>query len=68
MAGFVGSLVDSILGGSIQAMFRCAVCNKETEKRVHCDMQTHHIRGFKWIDNDGVNFVNTIVGAMIVLL
>ncbi|MCH7611920.1 MAG: DUF92 domain-containing protein [Candidatus Marinimicrobia bacterium] len=68
LAGFVGSLVDSILGGSVQAMFRCAVCNKETERRIHCDMYTHHIRGFKWIDNDGVNFVNTIVGAMIVLL
>ncbi len=67
MAGFVGSLVDSILGGSIQAKFTCAVCNKETEKRLHCERQTSHSSGFKWLDNDGVNFVNTIVGALIML-
>ncbi len=67
LAGFVGSVVDSILGGSIQAMFRCAICNKETEKRIHCDKHTDHIHGFKWLDNDGVNFVNTIVGTGIIL-
>jgi len=62
-AGFIGSLVDSILGGSAQAMFRCAICNKETEKRIHCSVHTDHIYGFKWLDNDGVNFINTIIGA-----
>ena len=65
-AGFIGSVVDSILGGSIQAKFTCAVCNKETEKRLHCERQTSHSSGFKWLDNDGVNFVNTIVGALII--
>jgi len=66
-AGFVGSFVDSLLGGSIQAKFTCSVCTKETEKRSHCGERTHHSVGFKWLDNDGVNFVNTIVGAVVVL-
>jgi len=68
IAGFSGSLVDSILGGSIQAKFICSACGKQTEKRIHCQMDTNHTKGFKWLDNDGVNFVNTIVGAMIILL
>ncbi|MDP5957973.1 MAG: DUF92 domain-containing protein, partial [Candidatus Marinimicrobia bacterium] len=68
IAGFVGSFVDSVLGGSVQAMFKCSVCNKETEKRMHCQMHTSHSKGFKWLDNDGVNFVNTIVGVMIVFM
>jgi uncharacterized protein (TIGR00297 family) len=68
LAGLIGSLADSILGGSIQAKFHCTVCNKATEKRIHCDIYSDHIHGFKWLDNDGVNFVNTIVGALIVFL
>ena len=68
IAGFVGSFVDSVLGGSVQAMFKCSVCNKETEKRMHCQMHTSHSKGFKWLDNDGVNFVNTVVGAMIAFM
>ena len=68
LAGFVGSFVDSILGGSIQAKFTCSACGKETEKRMHCQMHTSHAKGFKWLDNDGVNFVNTIVGVLIVCM
>jgi uncharacterized membrane protein len=68
VAGFVGSFVDSVLGGSIQAKFTCSACGKETEKRMHCQMHTSHAKGFKWLDNDGVNFVNTIVGAVIVFM
>jgi len=68
LAGFVGSFVDSILGGSIQAKFTCSACGKETEKRIHCQMHTSHAKGFKWLDNDGVNFVNTIVGVLIVCM
>ncbi len=68
LAGFIGSLVDSILGGSIQAKFTCSVCGKETEKRSHCHQATVHSSGFKCLDNDGVNFVNTFLGALIILL
>jgi len=31
-------------------------------------MHTSHSKGFKWLDNDGVNFVNTIVGSMIAFM
>jgi len=67
-AGFIGSLVDSVLGGSIQAKFTCSVCERHSEKRIHCGKQTSHSNGFKWLDNDCVNFMNTIVGALIVFI
>ncbi|MBL8092121.1 MAG: DUF92 domain-containing protein [Anaerolineales bacterium] len=57
-AGLAGSLFDSLLGGTIQAMYFCPTDNKETEKYpLHtCGTQTVHIRGWKWLNNDLVNF------------
>ncbi len=66
--GFGGSVVDSLLGASIQAIFRCQTCGNETEKRIHCKRKTNHRRGWKWLDNNGVNFANTIVTATIMFL
>lgn len=65
IAGVGGSLVDSILGGTVQAIFNCNSCGKETEKRTHCGVPARHVRGLKFIDNDMVNFLNTISGALI---
>jgi uncharacterized membrane protein len=63
IAGLTGSLTDSILGGYIQAQFKCSLCNEQTEDRYHCNTKSKLISGSKWIDNDAVNFINTIVGA-----
>ena len=65
-AGFIGSFADSILGGTMQARFNCESCGKETEKREHCGSIAQHVRGLNWMDNDMVNFINTIIGALIV--
>ncbi len=67
--GVLGSLIDSILGASIQAQFECPSCNKVTEKRFHAKcggVKTNHIRGFKIINNDTVNFVSALIPAVIV--
>ena len=63
VAGFIGSLTDSILGAYIQAKFKCSICNEQTEDRYHCNIKSKLISGSKWIDNDAVNFINTIIGA-----
>jgi uncharacterized membrane protein len=69
-AGLVGSLFDSLLGATIQAMYFCPADQKETEKHpLHtCGTPTVHIRGWQWLDNDWVNFACSAFGAMIALL
>lgn len=66
LAGLAGSLFDSFLGGTVQAMYFCPTDKKETEKHpLHtCGTETVHIRGWKWLDNDWVNFSCGAVGAL----
>lgn len=70
LAGFAGSLFDSFLGATIQAMYFCPKDNKETEKYpLHtCGTYTTHIRGWKWLDNDWVNFACGAFGVITSLL
>jgi uncharacterized protein (TIGR00297 family) len=69
-AGLTGSLFDSLLGGTVQAMYFCPKENKETEKHpLHaCGAETVHIRGWRWLDNDLVNFACGVFGVMIALI
>lgn len=65
VGGSVGSLVDSLLGASAQAMFFCPNCEKETEKRLHgCGTPARHKRGWRWLNNDVVNLLSSGIGAL----
>src|SRR6266545_5574214 len=63
-AGIAGSLFDSLLGATVQAMYYCPIDKKETEKHpLHtCGAETIHIRGWKWLNNDWVNFACAAFG------
>lgn len=67
-SGFSGSIVDSILGASIQAKFQCAVCGKGTERTSHCHEETKHVSGILWLDNDWVNIAGSLSGGLIFIL
>lgn len=69
-AGLSASLFDSLLGGTLQAMYFCPRDNKETEKHpLHtCGTETIHIRGWKWLNNDWVNFACGLFAVAIVLI
>ncbi len=67
IAGLIGSLFDSVLGATIQAIYWCPTCNKETERHpLHsCGTQTSQVRGWSWINNDVVNFACSLTGAFL---
>jgi uncharacterized membrane protein len=69
VGGMAGTLTDSVLGATAQAMYWCTRCQQETERRVHrCGQETEYLRGVRWLDNDGVNFVSTAAGALAAVL
>ena len=65
LSGLTGALFDSFIGATVQAMYFCPKENEETEKHpLHtCGTPTVHIRGWKWLDNDWVNFACSACGA-----
>jgi uncharacterized protein (TIGR00297 family) len=58
--GFLGSMIDTLLGAAYQTNYRCTVCGMETEKKWHCRKETVHIKGWRFINNDLVNWLSVV--------
>jgi len=66
LSGSLGSLLDSLLGATIQAIYFCDTDQVETESRVHRRGHvTRRVRGWSWLDNDWVNFIASVGGSLI---
>ncbi len=63
-AGIAGSVVDSLLGSAVQGRWRCPVCRRVGETRVHCGVPGTLVRGWPWLDNHGVNALATLFAGM----
>lgn len=63
--GLIGATADSVLGATVQAIYFCPTCRKETERYpLHlCGAATTQVRGWSWLGNDGVNLAASLVGA-----
>jgi len=67
--GIAGALIDSILGALWQSRRHCPACSTGTERAVHdCGAATVPVGGLAWLDNDRVNAVCGVVGALVALL
>ncbi|MGC8783826.1 MAG: DUF92 domain-containing protein [Armatimonadota bacterium] len=65
LGGIVGNLLDSVLGGTLQARYRCVRCGEVVERREHCGAPAQHIAGWRWINNDMVNLLCTLAGGAV---
>jgi len=76
--GMAGSLFDSLLGATVQGIYYCDYCGKETENALHrCPpalrapqgpeggYAVRPLRGWLWLNNDLVNFIASIVGGIV---
>jgi len=66
VSAFLGEHVDSLLGATVQAVYYCPKCSKETERRIHrCGTKGKLRRGLPIINNEFVNFLSTGSAAVI---
>lgn len=68
VSGLIGSMVDTLLGATLQRKFRCVVCGKGTEKTVHHGKATQYVSGIRWLGNDAVNFLSNAFATLFCLL
>ena len=65
-AGLTSAAVDSFLGATRQATYFSARLERETERPAEPDGTANElIRGWRWLNNDIVNFSASAVGAVV---
>jgi uncharacterized protein (TIGR00297 family) len=68
IGGLAGSLFDSLLGATVQQIYYCDSCQKETEKKVHCGQATRPFKGYSFMNNDLVNFLASVFGGGVAMV
>lgn len=66
--GLAGAMADSLLGATVQIVYRCPHCGQATEQRYHHSCQntpTRRLRGITGINNDVVNGLSAAIGAAV---
>lgn len=66
LAGFLGTLLDSILGALLQPLYRNAETGALTEKKNEWGVKNVRIKGFEFFSNDMVNFISSGIAACLV--
>jgi uncharacterized protein (TIGR00297 family) len=69
VGGIGGTVMDSLLGSTIQARYRCEICDRALERAAHdCPQPARLVGGIRWVDNDVVNAAATATGGGITLI
>jgi len=65
LGAIIATNFDSLIGGTVQGRNRCTVCGTSTELLTHHDMPTVSMSGKRMLDNNAVNLVATLAGALV---
>lgn len=66
IGGVAGSLFDSLMGATVQVMYLAPT--GETERRAARDGRQYPVlRGWRWMNNDLVNFLSSLLGGGVAL-
>lgn len=66
LGGLAGALADSWLGATVQGIYFDEMRNRETEKATDKNSAPNRfVRGWRWMNNDRVNFLSSLVGALV---
>lgn len=69
VGGLAGSLFDSLLGATVQAVYYSKIKQKETEKKLDVDGRPNpRVRGASWMSNDVVNLLASLFGGLVSFL
>ena len=68
IGSFVGILIDSIIGATIQAQYYCVDCKKYSELQYHHKKKNELTKGYSFIDNNIVNLLSTTIGSVLSIL
>lgn len=69
IAGFLGSIIDSMLGEKIQVKYVSWKDEmKITEKRFEEHIENKIASGIRWVDNNVVNFISSVLASIIGML
>lgn len=64
VGGVFGAVFDSVLGATLQRKGYCPVCLRPTEALTHCGEKTVRTGGVPFIENNIVNMLATLAGAL----
>jgi uncharacterized protein (TIGR00297 family) len=60
--GWLGEVIDSLVGATLQVKYYCPRCNTLTDKRIHkCGSETIHVSGYSYITNEVTNIIATSI-------
>ncbi|WP_187443669.1 DUF92 domain-containing protein [Rossellomorea aquimaris] len=68
LSGFLGNILDTVLGAFIQLEYRCTVCDLRTESSVHCDHHTERTKGVPLMNNETVNALSSLFAGVLMLI
>jgi uncharacterized protein (TIGR00297 family) len=66
--GLVGSVADSFYGATFQRKGFCVVCGKPVENLTHCGEPTRRTGGLPFVENNLVNLLGSVTGAVASLI